>query len=79
MGELLHQLIYIPWNISIEAGLHQMKRHEKEFLNTYRPVLKGYGLKGIEHSSGQINKEDITNELIEKIATSLARDTKSTW
>jgi hypothetical protein len=59
---------------SIEAGLHQMKTYKKEFLNTYRPVFKRYGLKP---SNAQINK-DITDELIKKIATGLALDTKST-
>ncbi len=55
-----------------------MKIYKKEFLNTYRPVFKRYGLKGREPGTGQINKEDITDELIEKIANGLAHDTKST-
>jgi hypothetical protein len=63
---------------SIEVSLHQMKRYGKKFLNTYRPVFKRYGLEAREPSSAQINKEDLTDELIEKIATGLARDTRST-
>ena len=64
---------------SIEVALHQMKKHEKEFLNTYKPVFKKYSLKGKEASSSvHINKEDITDELIEKTATGLAHETKST-
>ncbi len=54
-----------------------MKGYEKEFLNTYRPVLK-YGIKEIQSGSAFINKEDVTDDLIKKIATDLARDTKST-
>jgi hypothetical protein len=63
---------------SIEVGLHQMKRYEKEFLNTYKPVFKKYGLNGTHPGGVYINKEDITDDWIEKNATRLARDAKST-
>jgi hypothetical protein len=62
---------------SIEVALHQLKSDKEKFLNTYRPILKKYGIKEMRLSDASI-REDITDDLIERIATYLARDTKPT-
>lgn len=61
---------------SIEVALHQLK-HKKEFLNTYRPILNKYGLKEISSDTAYL-KKNITDELIERIASDLAHNTKPT-
>lgn len=62
---------------SIEVALHQRKTDKEKFLNTYRPILKKYGINEMQ-SSGEFIMEDIKDDLIERIATYLARDTKPT-
>jgi hypothetical protein len=63
---------------SIEVCLHQMKEKEKEFLNTYKPVFSKYGIMQKGSGSAFINKEDITDDMIKRMAARLALDTKPT-
>ena len=62
---------------SIETALHQMKKDEKKFLKTYKPVLKN-NLNKTEPSNTYISTKDVTDDWIEKNATALARDVKPT-
>ena len=75
-GAVTSSNIYFKYiKYSIEVFL-QMQRNRKEFLKTYRPIFKKYGF--TESNIAQIDKENISDDQIEKIAVGLALDTKPT-
>jgi len=61
---------------SIEVSLYQMKQYGKEFINTYRPVFNKYGIEEISSSNAYANREEMTDDWIEKTAAQLAIDIK---
>lgn len=62
---------------SIEVAFHQKRGNETSFFNTYKPVLGKYGLREIQPNNGYTRRENTSDDLIEKVATCLARDTAS--